>query len=200
MSQWRVLEKNAWFDKQVTLKWINEVLWPYHKKKHGNKRALLILDNCTAHKDLEEVGSIPSQLTINFLPPNCTSFLQPRDMWMISVLKMRYKSLMLSKLLSICDDEEQYLMAMERKARTRRGCHGLLYCMKANVLDAMGMLNEVWNENEHDDRNRVTEECIVRCWRKSGILPATWNCNINNEVGTRLCRDGKEKIDQRRNK
>ena len=127
----------------MTLKWINEVLWPYHKKKHGNKHALFILNNCTAHKDLEEVGSIPSQLTIIFLPPNCTSFLQPADMGMISVWKMRYKSLMLSKLLSICDSKERNLMAVERKARARRRCHGLLHCMKANVLDAMGILNEL---------------------------------------------------------
>ena len=75
MSQWRVLEKNAWFDKQVTLKWINEVLWPYHKKKHGNKRALFILNNCTAHKDLEEVGSVPSQLIIIIFATTLHKFL-----------------------------------------------------------------------------------------------------------------------------
>ena len=55
----------------------------------------------------------------------------------ISVLKMRYKLLVLSKVLSICDNKESDLMDMERKARTRRGCHGLLHCKKANVLDVM---------------------------------------------------------------
>ena len=25
-------------------------------------------------------------------------------------------------------------------------------------------------------------------------VPATWSCNINNKVGTRICRDGKGKL------
>jgi hypothetical protein len=39
-------QQNAWFDKKVTLHWINEILWPWWTKKYGaKKRCVLILDN-----------------------------------------------------------------------------------------------------------------------------------------------------------
>jgi hypothetical protein len=38
---------------------------------------------------------------------------------------------------------------------------------------------QVWG----DDTKYATPEAIKRCWRKADILPATWNADINNDVG-----------------
>ncbi|MGH7954791.1 MAG: hypothetical protein ACREOZ_02400 [Gloeomargaritales cyanobacterium] len=46
-------QANAWFDRKITVEWINRVLWPHHLAHHGDVCALLVLDNCSAHKDLE---------------------------------------------------------------------------------------------------------------------------------------------------
>jgi hypothetical protein len=61
---------------------------------------LLLLDNCPAHVNLDK-DMLPTELVIQFFPPNCTSFLQPADMGMIACLKVGYKALMLRKLLAI---------------------------------------------------------------------------------------------------
>ena len=58
----------------------------------------------------------------------------------------------------------------------------------------MGVLNEKWNDNDNYHRSKMTKECIVRCWRKIGILPAMCICNINNGAGSRICRDAKDKL------
>ena len=31
---------------------------------------------------------------------------------------------------------------------------------------------------------KVTDETIFRCWGEANILPATWNSDINNSVGS----------------
>ena len=57
---------------------------------------------------------------------------------------------------------------------------GLIYGGKETVLDAMILLNDIWSA----DKKYVKENMILRCWRKTGILPASWNADINNAVGS----------------
>ena len=95
-------QSNAWFDRNVTVWWINNVFWPDHLHCNGHGvNAILILDNCTAHQI--DMSLLPPNLTIMFLPPNVTSRHQPADMGMIAALKAGYKSLYLHTLLCIFD-------------------------------------------------------------------------------------------------
>jgi hypothetical protein len=59
------------------------------KMRDDNRFILLIVDNCPSHpKDLK------SQLTnieLVYLPPNCTSVIQPMDMGIIKNLKHYYR-------------------------------------------------------------------------------------------------------------
>jgi hypothetical protein len=82
-------QANAWFTQEITIHWINKVLWPWHKSNFGDVCCILILDNCRAHTDLNK-ALLPSKLIILYFPPNCTSFLQPADMGMIAALKVGY--------------------------------------------------------------------------------------------------------------
>ena len=42
--------KNAWFHQSLFKWWINRVFWPWHKKNQGDVTAVLLVDNCGAHK------------------------------------------------------------------------------------------------------------------------------------------------------
>ena len=99
-------QKNAWFDQAVTWWWINNVFLPPLNKMFGHARALLILDNCSAHNI--DLGKLPPHVKIMFLPPNMTSKHQPADMGMIASLNFGYKVIMLGKLLDIFDIEGGY--------------------------------------------------------------------------------------------
>jgi hypothetical protein len=57
----------AWFDKEVTVVWINSVIWPWHLQQHGNVHCLLLLDNCTAHTNLDK-SKLPHSLSFTFSP------------------------------------------------------------------------------------------------------------------------------------
>jgi hypothetical protein len=96
-------QANAWFDKDVTVHWINRVLWPWYLEHHDNIYCLLLLDNCPAHCNLDS-NKLPQKLILLFFPPNCTSFLQLADMGMIACRKVGYKTEMLRHLLAICDE------------------------------------------------------------------------------------------------
>ena len=43
------------------------------------------------------------------------------------------------------------------------------------------MLDEVWKA---EDGRYVSDESVRRCWRKANVLPATWNADIINDVGS----------------
>ena len=124
-------QSNAWFDKEVTIHWINKVLWPWHMKHYDEVNCILLLDNCKVHVDLDK-SRLPIKLIIEFFPPNGTSFLQPTEMGIISSLKVGYKATMLKKLLSICASEELYEEAMKEGKKAKRDCKGLEYCGKAH--------------------------------------------------------------------
>ena len=104
-------EKNAWFTQTITVWWILNVFWPYHLKYHGDVNALLLLENCSAHKDLDQPSVckqflIPDKCHIMFLPPNTTSRMQPADMGIIATMKVGYKLKLLQELLVVYDQED----------------------------------------------------------------------------------------------
>ena len=51
---------------------------------------------------------------------------------------------------------------------------------KAHILDAMQIINNIWNI----DGKYASEIGIQRCWRKAGILPIDMETTINQEHGS----------------
>lgn len=171
-------QKNAWFDQKITIWWIFQVFILHHTHHHGRSKAILLLDNCTAHKINMEF--LPDWLKIVFLPPNVTNTHQPADMGIIASLKVGYKTSMLMQLLEIFDREGGYEEAARLRQSTRKGCRGLRLGGKATVLDAMHILDEIWKK----DARYAKVEGIRRCWRKANILPVAMETLINQEVGS----------------
>ena len=127
-------------------------------KENGHVNAILILDNCSAHKI--DISKISSKITIKFLPPNMMSRHQPADMGMIAGLKTGYKALFLRQLLQICDVPGGYKQAAVCRARQKRGHKGIQYGGKPHILDCiMTMLKQVWDGGEG---RYVSTESICR--------------------------------------
>jgi DDE superfamily endonuclease/Tc5 transposase DNA-binding domain len=169
---------SAWFDKHVTLWWIETVFIPHHRLKFGNSDCILILDSCPAHKI--NAALLPSWCHIIFLPPNMTSNYQPADMGMIASLKIGYKLTMLRKLLEIFDEEGGFEGAANTRRTIQRGQRGLEYGGKATILDAMLIMKNIWQA----DQRYAKEDGIRRCRRKAKILPINMNTNIDAEIGS----------------
>lgn len=186
-------QSNAWFDQKITKWWLDQVLLPYHFTKHGRGvPCLVLLDNCSAHKltDEEFQAYEDQKVYIHFFPPNLTSKHQPADMGMIAALKVGYRTLYLSSLLELFDEENGYEMAAERRKKQPAGCKGLAYGGKATVLDAIEIIDRLWKKD--DKYARV--DGIKRCWRKADILPLSWVQDINNEVGSASVPDKDKRI------
>ena len=49
-------QANSWFDKPITLWWINCVLWPHHMSVNGYVNAVLLLENCSAMVIYKKIG------------------------------------------------------------------------------------------------------------------------------------------------
>lgn len=59
------------------------------------------MDNCTAHGSaIEPLQSDDKQIICYFLPPNVTAILQPMDQGPINITKLRYRNLLLGKVIS----------------------------------------------------------------------------------------------------
>ena len=97
---------------------------------------------------------------------------------MIENFKVGYKTTIFRNLLSVFDMEGGYQNAARQLAQAPRGYKGLIYGAKAVVLDAMIILNDLWLA----DKKYSEENGTLRCWRKAGILPASWNSEVKNSV------------------
>lgn len=82
--------RNAWMTKDFFADWFNDCFIPcvedYMKQKNLSFKVLLIVDNATSHcKQLSHPN-----VQILFLPPNCTSLIQPLDQGIIHAFKAIY--------------------------------------------------------------------------------------------------------------
>ena len=64
-----------------------------------NVKAVLLLDNCSAHHDAEEHISDDGKIFVQFLPPNVTSSIQPMDQGVLESFKRSNKKKLLHRLL-----------------------------------------------------------------------------------------------------
>lgn len=99
--------KKAWMTRVLFRKWFEDEFVPIVRKfcreRNMEPKALLVLDNCSAHHDGCELMSDDGLIQVLFLPPNVTSECQPMDQGVISAIKRRYKRKLMLKL--VLEDE-----------------------------------------------------------------------------------------------
>ena len=143
-------QKNAWMDTGLFLEWFHYHFVPYVRMKLkalGQEcKAVLVLDNCSAHPDASELVSDDGKIIAKFLPPNVTSLIQPMDQGVIETVKRSYKKKLLRGVI-IADD---------------RGESIINFLKSVNMNKIIQYVSEAWNE--------VKATTLRKSWNK--ILPS----------------------------
>lgn len=86
--------KKAWMVSFIFEEWLRNLDRRFLREK---RKVLLFVDNCAAHPKVLNLKSI----TLNFLPPNTTSLLQPMDQGIINNLKIKYRQRLIKYILQV---------------------------------------------------------------------------------------------------
>lgn len=143
--------KRAWMTTQIFNDWYKRHFLPEaraHCTRVGldeNCLIVLVLDNCTAHPPAEELNT--AHINVKYLPPNCTSLIQPQDQGILRSMKCLYKNLFLNAMLDAVN----------------RGVPLQDFLKSWNVKDAVYAINSAWAE--------VSESTLKNGWHK--LCPPT---------------------------
>ena len=136
-------------------------------------RFALIVDNASSHvsaaKDLDPEGSQDTyfrlkHMDVLFLPPNCTSDLQPCDMGIIRSFKCKFRKV---QLLTVFDLLDHHMISKPADEK-----------FKIEKVIDMKFCLDVLQRSVKD----MDENVIRRCWIKSNVLPAGLQAQVNVNV------------------
>ena len=139
-------QKNAWMESSLFHEWFHNNFIPYVQEKLGKDcEAVLLLDNCSAHPDADELVSENGKIMAKFLPPNVTSLIQPMDQGVLIGLKRIYKKKLLSRML-LADEDGRSIID---------------FLKSVNMKVVVDLIKEAWDE--------VKAEILRKSWEK--IIP-----------------------------
>ena len=110
-------QKKSWMTSDLFEEWVREL---DRKFQREDRKIALIVDNCPAHPDINDLKAIE----LVFLPPNTTSHTQPMDQGVIWSLKSKYRILSVRRIITALENDEDM--------------------PSFSVLDAMKMLVLAW--------------------------------------------------------
>lgn len=138
--------KNAWMTRNIFQSWFHESFVPnvrqYSEKAGIEPKALLLLDNCTAHHFEDELCSDDGRINVIFLPPNVTPILQPMDQHIIQTIKLKYREKLHQEISFSSIDSAVHLKSI-------------------NLKDVAFWLNEAWMS--------VSQSVLQQAWRNIGV-------------------------------
>ena len=97
-----------------------------------------------------------------------------------SSIKVGYKVTLLEQIISIFCIEGRHLRTYAKRKNKNKGHKGIEFGGRPHLLDAMIIMKPIWEDNE-GKYTRV--DGIKRCWRKSNILPVSWEFDTSNYAG-----------------
>jgi DDE superfamily endonuclease len=134
-------QKRAWVTKEIFSEWFHREFVPSVRRKmrelNLSPKALLLLDNAPGHPT--ELSSDDDQISVLFLPPNCTPLLQPMDQHVIQAIKLFYRKNLLQQIVESEDPIPQTLKSI-------------------NLKHVMFSLNNAWKN--------VSTDLIKKSWNK----------------------------------
>lgn len=134
--------KNAWMTRQLFKNWFFKEFVPKVTAfLEGAKlpvKAVLVLDNCSAHCCADELKTSDGAISTIFLPPNTTALLQPMDQNIIQMVKSNYKQKLMRELLGRQGEFDDMVK-------------------RINIKDAMFWVAEAWDA--------VPADSIVKSWK-----------------------------------
>ena len=127
--------QKAWMTAAIFEDWLIKF---NHKMKNDNKKVLLLVDNAASQNTELQL----SHVSLHYLPPNTTSFLQPCDAGIIRSFRCYYKNKLVLKMIENIQNKKE------------------LY--NPDVKEAIFLVRESWN--------CVSEVTIHNCWLHTNIL------------------------------
>lgn len=109
---------NAWMKSEIFE--MELIKWDKELRKNNDRKILLLVDNCTAHKDY---NVILTNIRIEYFPSNTTSVLQPMDAGIIKNFKVYYRKHFVIELIQCIDNNAKF---------------------KPTVFDAIQMIDSAW--------------------------------------------------------
>ncbi|SJX66502.1 related to transposase [Sporisorium reilianum f. sp. reilianum] len=131
----------AWMTSSLFHAWLSS-LDTYIGQTPG-RHILLLLDNFSGHGMLQKPLAKLQNITIQFLPPNTTSRIQPLDAGIIASFKKHYRA-------------RQYGMALLEAELGSKDIY------KLDILTAIKLSQEIWQE--------LGANIIKNCWRHTGLV------------------------------
>ena len=149
ISYYYYYNPKAWMNMIVFKHWIIEL---NKHMKSRNKKIALLVDNASGHNLSEEVKKELTNIEVFYFEPNCTSHIQPADAGIIKSFKNYYAKELVSFFVNQIDNEAFDKLVMP------------------DVKQCMYMIKYSWS--------CVSEETIVNCWKKTGIL----NSQVDDQI------------------
>ena len=155
-------QSRAWCDRDVACLFLRKFI-KWKRARHGRQKVVLIWDNAPGHT--AATHPFEDELVVLALPPNVTALHQPMDQGVIAALKRRYKARVLENLIAVYDNATSLREAQAKLKKAKRGRVGLRHGRAPNVLDALCIIKEEWDQ--------LSEEGIRNCWRRADCLPSS---------------------------
>ena len=137
-------QKNAWVNRVIFNDWFQNCFLSDVKKKltelGQEPKALLLLDNCLAHPNEDELVSSNGRIVAKFLPSNVTSLIQSMDQGVLECLKRIYRKSILKDLISQTEDNM------------------LGFLKKIDILEVVEKILNAWE--------RIRPETLRKSWKK----------------------------------
>ena len=140
--------RKAWMVSDLFTEWVRRL---DRKFSRQSRKVLLFVDNCAAHPKVQNLQAI----TLQFLPPNTTSHLQPMDQGVIMNMKVHYRKHLVKSLLHSYDSGETP--------------------KPIDVKQAISMLFEAWKN--------VKPVSIGKCFAKAGFVEDGGETDDDGENG-----------------
>lgn len=122
--------KNAWMTRELFKRWFFDQFVPqvtaFLEQSVHLVKAVLVLDNCSAHYSAEELKTSDGSIYCKFLPPNTTAVIQPMDQHVIQMVKTRYRKILTNEILGRGEDFHDSVKSV-------------------NIKDAMFWIAQAWD-------------------------------------------------------
>jgi hypothetical protein len=157
-------QKSAWMDTTLCQHWVDNVFTKY-VRRYIEGPVVILWDNFSAHL---KVTPLDPDIMLLTLPPNLTSVYQPMDQGIISAIKRRYRSRLMTFAFRMTSGVEIFSLLQEYGKGKGKG---LKMGRLPDIVEAIELCSEIWVKNI----NRIT---IVNCFRKANCLGETQQAEL----------------------
>lgn len=127
----------------------------FSREQNLPPKALLLVDNCSAHSPIESLATTDGKVQTMMLPPNVTPIVQPMDQNPIKIVKLKYRNILLMNVIAQED-------VSVHDALQNHSVKDAILLMKSAWDDLPTSIIEKswskllnWDDNEYDEEDNI---------------------------------------------